>query len=390
MQNNKDIQIRDPFIFTNKRDGKYYMYGSTDKNIWSEGTGFDVYVGEDLNHWEGPYTVFKPNEDFYSEQQFWAPEVHEYNGNYYMFATFFRKDNNHRGTAILRSDRLLGPFEPHSEGPVTPAEWHSLDGTFYRDEDGQPWMVFCHEWMQVGDGEICAMRLSEDLKEAVGKPIVLFRASEAPWPTPLELPPNFPNPELKSRENFITDGTFMYKASNGELLMLWASFVNNVYAQGISRSTSGVITGPWVHDAAPIYNNDGGHAMIFRTFEENLMLTLHSPNITPEERPIIIPMVEEDGNITLEQVSAVVRQDDERDESEELTMTFDENSRLGDLLTNEAAAAVLEKHLPGISMNPTANMGKAFTLKQLVRIPQANLTDEKIMEIAADLAGIER
>jgi len=47
MQKNQDIQIRDPFIFPNKRDGKYYMYGSADKNIWTEGAGFDVYVGED-------------------------------------------------------------------------------------------------------------------------------------------------------------------------------------------------------------------------------------------------------------------------------------------------------------------------------------------------------
>lgn len=387
MLENKDIQIRDPFIFPNKKDGKYYMYGSTDKNIWTEGTGFDVYVGEDLKNWEGPYTVFQPKEDFYSEQQFWAPEVHEYNGSYYMFATFFRKDNQHRGTAILRSESLLGPFEPHSEGPVTPEYWHSLDGTLYIDEDGQPWMVFCHEWLQVGDGEICALRLSDDLREAVGDPIVLFHASDAPWPTPLELPPTYPDKEIISRKNYITDGTFMYKDSNGELLMLWASFINNVYAQGISRSVSGQITGPWVHDVEPIYHNDGGHAMIFRTFEDRLMLTLHSPNLTPEERPIMIPFVEENGIIRLEQVEAV-RSADVRDTSVGRSMTFDENSRLGELLSNEEAIAVLEKHVPGISTKPMSNMGKVLTLKQLAGIPQSGLSEEIIQTITSELAGI--
>jgi len=29
MFENKDIQIRDPFVFVNKKDDKYYLFGST-------------------------------------------------------------------------------------------------------------------------------------------------------------------------------------------------------------------------------------------------------------------------------------------------------------------------------------------------------------------------
>lgn len=29
-------------------------------------------------------------------------------------------------------------------------------------------MVFCHEWLQVGDGQICAIPMSDDLGEAIG------------------------------------------------------------------------------------------------------------------------------------------------------------------------------------------------------------------------------
>ena len=384
MVENKDIQIRDPFIFPNQKDGKYYMYGSTDKNIWSEGTGFDVYVGEDLQHWEGPYPVFRPKEDFYSNQQFWAPEVYEYKGSYYMFATFLRKDNGNRGTAILRSESLLGPFEPHSDGPVTPEAWNSLDGTLYVDGDGQPWMVFCHEWIQIGDGEICALRLSADLKEAVGEPILLFKASDAPWPTPLELPPNYSDAEIRVRKNFVTDGPFMYKTANGELLMLWASCIHSVYAQGISRSVSGKLAGPWVHDATPIYNNDGGHGMIFRTFDDRLMLTLHTPNITPVERPIMIPAVEDNGKIILEQIENHFELD-ERNISIDGGVTFDENSRLSDLFANEAVLAILERYLPGISAKPISNIGVSLTLKQLGEIPQSGLSKEMIKAIIKDL-----
>lgn len=291
MTKNQDIQIRDPFIYVDRKEGKYYMFGSTDKNIWGKGTGFDVWVGEDLENWEGPYPVFRPDTEFYSDENFWAPEVHYYKGSYYMFATFLRKDNEKRGTGILKSDSLMGPFLPHSETPVTPKDWFSLDGTLYIDKEGKPWMVFCHEWVEIGDGSICAVQLSEDLKEAIGEPVTLFSASQAPWPT------SFEHRTRKSMKNYVTDGPFMYRAKNGELLMLWASFVDNIYAQGISRSVTGEITGEWKHDVETLYVDDGGHGMLFHDLNDELFLTLHSPNQTPNERPIFIPLEERNGMI---------------------------------------------------------------------------------------------
>lgn len=49
-------------------------------------------------------------------------------------------------------------------------------------------MVFCHEWMQIGIGSIDAIRLSDSLEYAIGEPIKLFSATEAPWVTQLPLP----------------------------------------------------------------------------------------------------------------------------------------------------------------------------------------------------------
>lgn len=68
--------------------------------------------------------------------------------------------------------------------------------------------------------------------------------------------------------------------------------------------------------------------------------------------------------------------------------TFTENSKLGELLSNEEAVKVLEKHLPGISTSPMISMGKGFTLKQLSAIPQANIPDELISVILSDLSII--
>jgi arabinan endo-1,5-alpha-L-arabinosidase len=293
MLDNKDVQIRDPFVLPVKSEGKYYLFGSTDTNIWGKGTGFDVYVGNDLKQWEGPYPVFRPGDDFYSEVNFWAPEVYAYGNRYYMFATFRRKDNQLLGTAVLVSDSPLGPFTPHSEGPVTPEAWSSLDGTLFIDDEGIPWMVFCHEWQQVADGEVCAIRLSADLKIAVGEPILLFRASSAPWTTP------YVSERYKGQDNYVTDGPFLFRGSRGELFMLWAGFIENKYALGIAKSITGLLTGPWEHEEHPLYRNDGGHGMIFRTWEGQLMLTIHTPNKTPEERPIFLSISEAEGRMTI-------------------------------------------------------------------------------------------
>jgi arabinan endo-1,5-alpha-L-arabinosidase len=293
MLSTQDIQIRDPFVVPVRSEGKYYLFGSTDKNIWGKGTGFDVYVSRDLRQWEGPFAVFRPEDGFYAEENFWAPEVYEYQGRYYMFATFRRKDNGLLGTSVLAADSLLGPFRPHSDGPVTPKDWSSLDGTLFLDDEGLPWMVFCHEWKQVSDGQVCAVRLTNDLTGTIGEPELLFRASEAPWTTPLE------SEKVLTRDKYVTDGPFLYRAAGGELLMLWASFIGRTYALGVARSATGRVTGPWVHDENALFSSDGGHGMIFRTFDGRLMLTVHTPNKTPLERPVFLELAEHDGKLSL-------------------------------------------------------------------------------------------
>lgn len=282
-----DIQIRDPFVLPIEESGLYYLYGSTDKDIWKgKATGFDVYRSKDLENWEGPFPAFRPPADFWSDTNYWAPEVHIYKGRYYMFATF-KAEGVCRGTQILVADDPLGPFVPHSDGPVTPRDWECLDGTLYVDKEGKPWMIFCHEWVQIKDGTICAIQLADDLSKAVGDPIKLFAASEAPWVDQLESPRHGPG--------YVTDGPFMYHSSDGKLYMLWSSFRGGRYAQGLAASESGDVLGPWEQLPEPLYESDGGHGMIFKTFDGRIMLSLHSPNDTPNERAVFIELEEVDG-----------------------------------------------------------------------------------------------
>ena len=275
---NSDINIRDPFVLPH--NGRYYLYGTRAATCWGPADGFDVYTGTDLENWDGPYIVFQKDMGFWADRNYWAPEVHLYKGSFYMFASFKSADHR-RGTQILKADSPLGPFAPHSDGPVTPADWECLDGTFYTDQNGKPYMVFCHEWVQVKDGQVCAVELSADLRRASGEPFLLFQATEAPWVR-----------SVRGEGNFVTDGPFMHRLQNGRLTMIWSSMCASGYAVGLACSGSDEINGQWVQSEQPLFSANGGHGMLFRTWDNRLMLALHEPNINLAERPVFIEMRE--------------------------------------------------------------------------------------------------
>ena len=278
-----EIQIRDPFVAHDADTDHYWLFGSTDANIWTgPATGFDTYWSDDLDEWHGPIAAFRPTDDFWSHTQYWAPEAHRYGDAWYLFATF-TAPGQRRGTQVLRAERPEGPYEPWSDGPLTPAEWECLDGTLHV-EDGTPFLVFCHEWKDVGDGEIHVVRLSDDLRTTASEPQLLFRASEAVWAR------SIPRPEFE--RVLVTDGPFLHRAADGRLLMLWSSFGDSGYAMGVATSESGSVQGPWTQSIEPIWPADGGHGMIFADRAGALHLTLHSPNRTPDERARFFPLEE--------------------------------------------------------------------------------------------------
>lgn len=279
MLQTSDIHLRDPFVLPVEAERQYYLYGTTGAHAWTESAaGFDYHTSPDLERWQGPFPAFRPPAGFWADRNFWAPEVHVYRGACYLFASF-KAEGVRRGTQILAADSPQGPFVPISDGPVTPREWECLDGTLFVDAHGGPWMVFCHEWVQVGDGEICALRLSDDLASASEEPRLLFRASEAPWAQPIS---------SKGRHGYVTDGPWLHRLASGALILLWSSFGAGGYTIGQARSASGDISGPWQQLPEPLCAGDGGHCMVFRAFDGGLWLAFHRPNQSPHERPQFI------------------------------------------------------------------------------------------------------
>ncbi len=274
----EDIHIRDPFILPVEETGVYYMYRSSTKD--GRG-GVEAFKSRDLKEWTGPVRVLDLPEDNWITGGIWAPEVHKYKGKYYLFATIntdivWKRDDTgrsytFRGTQIFRADSPEGPFKAFDKVPHTPMDEMALDGTFWL-ENGQPYMVYCHEWVQTDDGEMKVVKLKKDLSGTVGQPVRLFNASAAKWST--------------GPDTFVTDGCFLYRTKTGKLLMLWSSFLNGEYAIGIAESVTGKVLGPWRQSDTPLFSKDGGHGMVFRTFDGRLCLVIHAPNSKNERARI--------------------------------------------------------------------------------------------------------
>lgn len=283
------LRVRDPFIVSDAENGYCLFVSHATANASDGRLGVDCYLSRDLETWTEPRAVFVRPEGFWSDRDFWAPEVHAFGGQSYLFMTF-KAENKCRGTQILRAPKLLGPYLPFTSGPMTPPDWECLDGTLWI-EDGEPWMVFCHEWLQIEDGTICAHKLSADLSAPVGEPIQLCRGSDPAWARPVR------------GKSYVTDGPFLHRTAAGALLMIWSGFGEHGYCTGIALSESGKLRGPWLQQEEPLFKDDGGHCMLFKTFDGRLMLALHQPNEGSLERANFLPIIERSNTLEIDRTS---------------------------------------------------------------------------------------
>jgi beta-xylosidase len=260
------------------------------------GTGGMLWKSKDLKKWTGPYKVVQTDPDSWmgKNPMIWAAELHHYKGKYYYFATFTNREVKidtvrgnvieRRASHILVSDKPDGPYVPMKDPVYLPADKPTLDGTFWVDKDGKPYMVYCYEWLQNWDGTIEKIALKPDLSGSLGEGKLLFRASGSPWSKERDKAGNI-------IPNKVTDGPWLFRTKTGKLGMLWTSWVFNVYTQGVAYSKSGTLDGPWVHEKEPITPPDYGHGMMFRTFKGKLLMAMHSHKEAKSGRYIRIPQL---------------------------------------------------------------------------------------------------
>ncbi|MDR1681852.1 MAG: glycoside hydrolase family 43 protein [Candidatus Symbiothrix sp.] len=251
-----DFWCRDPYIFVDEATKSYYLH-------INEAPYFGCYKSKNLVKWKKVGYSFTRPSNFWGTKDFWAPDAFYFEGSYYVFATF-SSDSQKRGVSVFKSNNAEGPFTPVVNASLTRSDWNCLDGTLYIDQFEDPWMIFCHEWIDTRDGEIHAARMSYDLS-SLESATLLFKASSASY----------------AGNDKVTDAPFIYEPEKGVMFCLWSTFnKSNQYVIGVAKSSNGTLFGTWTQQE-PLNDDNGGHAMIFEGFDGVLRISYHAPNTDP-------------------------------------------------------------------------------------------------------------
>ena len=133
-QNPLPMAFGDPFLLK-ASDGKYYMYGTGGVS-----NGFKVYSSDDLVTWTDEGPIYQGGtSDSWATDCFWAPEVYERDGKYYLWFSANWKENptkeqeNFRiGVAV--ADKPTGPFKELFNQPVFDPGYPIIDANILFDD----------------------------------------------------------------------------------------------------------------------------------------------------------------------------------------------------------------------------------------------------------------
>jgi beta-xylosidase len=212
-------------------DGKYYAY------ITSK--GYKVYSSTDLANWKSEGSALPPEEvSSWATTGFWAPDVMEYKGKYYMFFSAAKKDGEPKRMSVAVSDSPKGPFKHPEKGPVFSFgedldQTGVIDAHAFVDDDGKVYLYFTKTLHPVGDhveSEIYGVELNEDLHSYIGQPVRLTHPEQA-WET--------------GGKKMWNEGVWTIKHNGTYYLMFSANcYCNRNYGVGYATSKSPL--GPFV------------------------------------------------------------------------------------------------------------------------------------------------
>ena len=187
------IAFGDPYVLL-ASDGKYYMYGTGGVR-----DGFGCYVSDNLEDWKYLGAVYRGNtEESWAESCFWAPEVYEKDGRFYMFFSANwkvnptgEKENFRIGVAV--ADSPAGPFREIGNAPLFDPGYPVIDANILTDDDGRCYLYYsrcCYkhpveseiaDWArdkglfdEIEESWIYGVELKPDFSGTIGEPVMLL------------------------------------------------------------------------------------------------------------------------------------------------------------------------------------------------------------------------
>lgn len=257
------IEFGDPFILYDNTDQTYYMYGTGGLN------GFKAYASKDLCNWEDKGVIYDNKQpDAWGTNCFWAPEVYERNGKFYLWYSANWKENptqekeNFRiGVAV--ADKPTGPFTDMYDRPIFDPGYPIIDANLYFDDEANKVYLYysrcCYkhpveseiadwakekEWFDsIEESWIYGVEIKSDFSDIIGEPLLLLRPplkmedSQSEWESR-----SVTSQEVNRRW---TEGSFIFKENDTYYMMYSANFFGGEhYAVGYATSKNPL--GPFV------------------------------------------------------------------------------------------------------------------------------------------------
>lgn len=162
--------IGDPYVIK-ASDGFYYMFCTSASN------GYFCWKSADLYNWTDKKMAYTRSKDSWAFNTFWAPEVVELDGVYYMYYTAKRLNGSLR-IGVATSSSPDGPYEEALDEPLFDFGYAAIDAHVFIDDDNKKYLYYsrdCSENIQSGVhiSEIYGIRLNDDMISVEGDPVLL-------------------------------------------------------------------------------------------------------------------------------------------------------------------------------------------------------------------------
>jgi GH43 family beta-xylosidase len=225
--------IGDPFVIAH--DGIYYMYCTSSRQ------GFYVWTSEDLVNWEKRgLALAKESPGIMGVNRFWAPEVVEYRGKFYMTYSAGYADKIMK-ICLAVSDHPMGPFVNY-QSPWYEHNLSHIDATIFIEGD-KAYTYFVRDCSTnfIDDrstSQIFVAQLSDDLKTFVTEPKLVITPDQ-PW-------------EDINDTRLWNEGPFVLKHKD-KYYMTYSANGYNTHEYCVAYATANNPFGPWVKaDENPI------------------------------------------------------------------------------------------------------------------------------------------
>ena len=260
------VEFGDPYVFQ-ASDGKFYMYGTSD-NL----DGFKAYSSDNLVDWVDEGQIYQgATPESWTVDCFWAPEVYERDGKFYLFFSSNWKYNPNQelenfmiGVAV--SDKPTGPFIEMHDRPIFNPGYPIIDANLHFDDaNGKVYLYYsrcCYKhpveseiadwakaqglYSEIEESWIYGVELAPDFSAIMGDPQLLLRPPVKMSDTQVEWESrSVTSGEVNRRW---TEGSFIIQKGDTYYMMYSANFFGGAnYAVGYATADHPM--GPFVKSA---------------------------------------------------------------------------------------------------------------------------------------------